>query len=50
MMGEVALKLKGENDELSALMMPEKDHTLVEVTGESESAVMAFIEDLENGQ
>ena len=50
MMGEAALKAKGEDNELSVLMMSEKDHALVEVSGDSDSAVMAFIKDLEDGE
>jgi len=51
MMGEVALKREiNEGDGLSVLTMSEKDHALIEIEGENKEAVMAFIEDLENGE
>ena len=47
MAGEPALKKRGDNGELSVLMMSEDDHALIEVTGDTEDDVMAFIEDFE---
>jgi len=42
--------IKNRNDGLSVLMMSETDHALVEVTGDDEDAVMAFIEQLESAE
>ena len=47
MRGETALKRKNSDGGLSVLMMSEEDHALVEVQGDSEDAVMAFISELE---
>ena len=50
MRGEPAIKRRGDEGALSVLMMSEKDHAVIEVEGEDEDAVMAFIGDLENGE
>lgn len=47
MRGEPAIKRRGEDGELSVLMMSEKDHALIEIEGDSEDAVMAFIGEME---
>ena len=47
MAGEPAIKKRGENGELSVLMMSKKNHALIEVESDDEDAVMAFINDLE---
>ncbi len=47
MRGEPAIKKRGADGELSVLMMSEEDHVLIEVEGDDENAVMAFIGDLE---
>lgn len=47
MRGEPAIKKRAPDGALSVLMMSEKDHALIEVEGEDEDAVMAFIGDLE---
>ena len=47
MRGEPAIKKRGADGALSVLMMSEKDHALIEIEGEDEDAVMAFIGDLE---
>jgi len=48
MMGEPAIKKRGEKGELSVMMMADKDGALVEIEGDDEDAVMAFISDLES--
>ena len=48
MRGEQAIKRRGEDGELSVLMMSEKDHALIEIEGASEETVMAFIDELES--
>ncbi len=48
MRGEPAIKRRGENGELSVLMMSDEDKALIEVEGDDEDTVMAFIGDLEN--
>jgi len=50
MRGETALKKRGDDGELSVIMMSEKDHALIEVEGDDEDAVMAFINELESAQ
>lgn len=47
MRGEPAIKKRGEDGALSVLMMSKKNHALIEVEGDNEDAVMAFIGDLE---
>ncbi len=47
MNGSQALKNKQKDGSLSVLMMSEKDHALIEIQGEDESSVMAFIAELE---
>ena len=47
MRGEQAIKKRGDDGELSVLMMSEADHALIEIEGDSEDAVMALIEELE---
>lgn len=47
MAGEPALKKRGQDGSLSVIMMSEDDHALIEVAGDDETAVMAFIDDLE---
>ena len=47
MRGEPAIKRRGDDGELSVLMMSEKDHALIEIDGDSEAAVMKLIEQLE---
>ena len=42
-----ALKRRGENGELSVLLMSEDDHALIEIESASEDAVMAVVEGLE---
>ena len=42
-----ALKRRGENGELSVLLMSKDDHALIEVESASEDAVMAVVESLE---
>ncbi|MEO1252744.1 MAG: hypothetical protein AAFW81_10405 [Pseudomonadota bacterium] len=48
MRGEPAIKRRGEDGELSVLMMSGEDKAIVEVEGDDADAVMAFIGDLEN--
>ncbi|MEO1135539.1 MAG: hypothetical protein AAFW68_02875 [Pseudomonadota bacterium] len=48
MAGETALKKRGTDGSLSVIMMSEDDHALIEVVGDDEATVMAFIDDLEN--
>lgn len=48
MAGETALKKRGQDGSLSLIMMSEDDHALIEVAGDDEATVMAFIDDLEN--
>lgn len=50
MAGETALKKRGTDGSLSVIMMSEDDHALIEVAGDDEAAVMAFIDDLENAK
>ena len=47
MNGAQALKNKQDDGSLSVLLMSEDDHALIEIQGDDEAAVMAFIEDLE---
>ncbi len=47
MRGEPAIKKRGEDGALSVLMMSKENHALIEVEGDDEDAVMAFIGDLE---
>ena len=48
MNGAQALKNKQDDGSLSVLMMSEDDHALIEIEGDDETTVMAFIEELEN--
>ena len=50
MRGEPALKRRGNDGDLSVLMMSKEDDALIEVEGASEDAVMAFITDLESAE
>ncbi len=50
MRGEPAIKRRGDNGELSVLMMSDGDDALIEVEGDSEDAVMAFIGDIEKNE
>ncbi|MEM8771766.1 MAG: hypothetical protein AAGD92_08965 [Pseudomonadota bacterium] len=47
MAGATAIKRRGDNGELSVLMMSEADHALIEIEGESEESVMELVEKLE---
>lgn len=50
MRGETAIKRKGDDGSLSVLMMSEGDHALIEVEGDSDEAVMKFINELETAE
>jgi len=50
MAGAPAIKKTDSEKGLSVLMMAEDDHALVEITGESEESVMAFIEQIEKAK
>lgn len=50
MPGGPALKRKTPDGGLSVLMMSEKDHALIEVSGASEADVMAVVEAMEGGK
>ena len=47
MRGETALKSRKDDGSLSVIMMSKADHALIEVEGDDEDAVMAFIGELE---
>jgi hypothetical protein len=47
MAGEPAIKRRGDGGELSVLMMSGDDNALIEIEGDNEDAVMAFIGDIE---
>ncbi len=48
MAGADAIKKRGDDGALSVLMMSEDDHALIEVEGDSEESVMAFVDALES--
>ncbi len=50
MAGAPAVKRRGEDGSLSVLIMSEADHALIEVDGDDEESVMAFVEALENAK
>ena len=48
MLGEPALKRKGADGSLTVATMSEADHALIEIEGDSEDAVMSFINEIES--